>query len=199
MNSFETLNEDEVYYFSYINENIEYLEKLFNRKIEFYIGALLNSSFYVINENTISIKCDNDDNHIFGLIFKLKNNELNKLIQIYDKEYSSHYFLTEYDFQIYYPNNFNSESIKSYIFLVNSYTITKSSIPFEEMELKFSDKNHICINKIYKLLHECFNLYKKRYINCSIKNGMLYKKFELYMYSLCLYYDDNNELKKIRI
>ena len=81
--SFETLNEDEVHYFCYRYETIEYLQELFNRNIECELGILWDYLLFPINRTTVSLEYEIGDDHcIQGIIVKLKKDELNKLIEI---------------------------------------------------------------------------------------------------------------------
>lgn len=183
MNSFEILNEDEVHYFSYINENIEYLEKLFNRKIEYEMGVIMNYGLELINEDIIGI-ISNEENHVSGIIFKLTKSELNNLVKINNL---LNYRLIQNESNILY-GNYYSEPIETYYFIPNRYVIHSSNLSFEEMKLKVHGKLMDTLKNIHKIFNDCKHIYNTKY-NKSNNPDLFYDNVKLYNDILVYYYD----------
>ncbi len=179
MNSFETLNKDEVYYFSYFNYNIEYLEKIFNRNIEYEIGISTHSAIEIMNENIFNLTCYNE-NKVYGIIFKLKKNELDKLNEIFNQEYDSQYILVKYKIYTYF-----SKEIISYLF-VSSIDIVDNDI-----KKKVLLNKSLYLDKIHKIFNDCNYICIHKY---NIKS--FYEIFELNDNILLCYYD--SDLKKYK-
>ncbi len=194
MNSFETLNEDEVHFFSYFEYDIEYLEKLFNRHIEYEIGTIIHSVIEFFNEKVVNIGTYNDK-YIFGIIFKLKKHELNNLVEINNKEYQSNYALKRNENHILY-NLCDLKKITSYYFKINMLNNSEINISFDELskniKSNFYIKIHNILKKILKILYDCKKIYDKRLNNNIIVTEVLLYEQILYSYTIQIYYYDMN-------
>ncbi len=115
-NTFDSIknNNNYAYYFCYRYENIQYLQKIFNRNIEYENASLMNHQLVSINKDLLIIHdvCSSSEtfvafpNMVFvtGIVAKLYKEEIIKLIEDIDK---NKYFYIRYTNCYIEKNNFN--------------------------------------------------------------------------------------------
>ncbi len=145
--NFDQINDDNtVFYFCYINEHIDYLEELFNRKIQYKYG-LLNGSLITIDNNNFSFFSSNciHKSNIDGIVVKITKNELLKIEEINN------------DYMMLYIKTFVNLNEKKKIYLNCYYLCSMNyskNIPSKDI-----------INNRYKILLNCKNIYPSYKIN----------------------------------
>ncbi len=167
--SFETLNEDEVHYFCYRYETIEYLQEIFNRNIECELAILCDYLLFPINRTTVSLEYEiGDEYYTQGIIVKLKKDELNKLIEIDNNIHNNSYIMNNKKIVIIYINQ-RYYTINCYLFISKISSGESNNKEFYDnitKEINISNDN-ILIDR-EKIFLSCHNLLKLKLNQCNI-------------------------------
>ena len=168
---FET-NEDEIFYFCYRNDNIEYLQQLFNRSIEYKYGVMSRAILCGVNDNDFTLISGDgiDSESIDGIVVKLKKNEL--------------FYLEKMN------TNFSMSCVRIFVYLGNE------NFKYINCNYLYSDNysqnvpSLENIEKRYKILENCKQIYE------------LYKMRDMHFYSFSNYlisWNKRNNLFNIMI
>lgn len=153
----KSLYKDEVLYFCYRNEHIDYLEKLFNRKIKYKYGLISKAILLTVDTNNFTIFYGNGiyDNSVDGIVVKLKQDEFLIL-----KEMNNQDLMLSASVFVYINTN-KSQYINCYYLCSLNYS---ENIPSLEI-----------VENRYKILQNCKNIHN------------LYQIKDIHFYSLHKY------------
>ncbi len=193
MSLFETLQEDEIHYFCYRYETIEYLEKIFNRNIEYEISILTDYVLCAMNNKIYDLMYYTNEN-IIGIVIKITKNELNQLIKIMNNDIQKYnlkeFNLKEYNIYVLYFNN-QTTKISSYILTLDYINKNDNNLQNDILVYIDDNKENMFIQR-YQLIQNCKNIINKKYKDGDILNYTYVNNISEYIH---LYYIKNYSIE----